>query len=60
MKWTLGEYIEYLEEPKILINPWRSVRLFDNDLLETLTMGPWYMIPLGILPIVWYLLTLNQ
>jgi 4-hydroxysphinganine ceramide fatty acyl 2-hydroxylase len=59
-KWTLKDYLEYLDEPKILINPWRSIILFDNPLLEAITIAPWYMIPLGILPIAWFLLTLNE
>jgi hypothetical protein len=57
--WTLADYNKYLEEPKTLVNPWRSVRMFDNWLLETITMGPWQLTPLGILPIVFYFLNQN-
>lgn len=59
-KWTLEEYNKYLEEPKTLCNPWRSVRLFDNPIIEAITMGPWYLTPICILPWVLYLLSLNS
>ena len=56
-EWNLEEYNEYLDNPKVLISPWRSVRLFDNWLVETVTMGPWYMTPITVIPIVWYFLS---
>ena len=57
--WTLSDYNKYLEEPKTLVNPWRSVRMFDNWFMETITMGPWQLTPIGILPIVIYYLSQN-
>ena len=56
-KWTLDDYINYLEEPKMLINPWRNVKLFDNVALEWITGGPWYMTPVVTLPVAcWYVI----
>ena len=55
--WNMEEYNEYLDNPKLLINPWRSVVLFDNWFIETITMGPWYMTPLTVIPIVLYFLS---
>jgi len=58
-KWTLKEYNEYLELPKTLVNPWRSVKLFDNWLLEFVTRAPWYGTPIGIYPITIYYMLQN-
>jgi len=59
-KWTIKDYQHFLDEPKILLNPWRSVTIFDNIVLECLTRGPWWAIPLGILPIAFYLASLSN
>ena len=40
--WNLEEYNDYLDNPKVLINPWRPMKLFDNVFLETITQGPWF------------------
>ena len=56
----MEEYNEYLDNPKLLISPWRSVRLFDNTLIETVTMGPWYMTPIACIPIICYFLSCAQ
>ena len=54
-EWTLEDYVNYCEQPKMLINPWRNVRLFDNDALEWITGGPWFMTPVVTLPVAyWY------
>lgn len=55
--WTLEEYIQYLEEPKLLINPWRNVKLFDNWFLEAITQGPYWMTPVATLPVAYYFWT---
>lgn len=34
------------------------MRLFDNPIIETITMGPWFMTPLTVVPIVCYFLSL--
>lgn len=34
MKWTLKEYLAFLDEPKTLINPIRGIRLFENEFVE--------------------------
>ena len=59
-EWNLKEYIDYLEEPKLLITPWRTVKLFDNWFLETITQGPYWLTPIATLPFVYYFLTLAQ
>jgi hypothetical protein len=45
-------YIHYIQSPKVMTNPIRDVRLFENPILERFTMTPWYLIPLIWLPIV--------
>jgi len=55
----MAQYREYLDKPKTLVNPWRSVKLFDNIILETVTMGPWQLTPIGFLPWVVYFLMIN-
>ena len=42
------------------MNPWRSVRLFDDWFCETVTMGPWYMTPIACIPIIYYFLSCAQ
>ena len=59
-EWTLEEYVQYLEEPKILLNPWRQVKLFDNWFLENFTQGPWWMVPVCTLPVSYYFMTFAQ
>ena len=54
LNWTLKEYRKFIDQPKSLLNPWRSVRFFDNIILETITMGPWFLTPVVILPLVIY------
>jgi cytochrome b involved in lipid metabolism len=56
---NIHEYRTYLAQPRTLINPWRTVRLFDNPILEAITQGPWQQTPVGFLPIVVYLLWIN-
>jgi 4-hydroxysphinganine ceramide fatty acyl 2-hydroxylase len=51
------EYLKFVNEPKHLINPIRSIFLFDNFILENLTRTPWYFIPLAwIGPIIYFIL----
>ena len=59
-QWNLDQYNDYLDAPKVLINPWRSVRLFDNPIAELITMGPWQQTPIACLPTVAYFLNQTQ
>jgi len=52
----LKDYIEFINEPKHLINPIREARLMNNDFLEANTKTEWYMIPLFFTPQVIYML----
>jgi 4-hydroxysphinganine ceramide fatty acyl 2-hydroxylase len=54
------DYVLYINEPKHLINPVRDVRLFENDLLESLTKTSWFMIPLCWLPMSYLALYLHN
>jgi 4-hydroxysphinganine ceramide fatty acyl 2-hydroxylase len=58
--WTLEEYIQYLEEPKVLINPWRNVKLFDNWFFEEITQGPYWMTPVVTFPVAYYYWTQRE
>jgi 4-hydroxysphinganine ceramide fatty acyl 2-hydroxylase len=59
-RFTLDDYHEFLAQPKTLVNPWRTVRLFDNPIMEAITMGPWQQTPLGFGPIAAYLMYMNE
>ena len=52
LKWD--EYIEYINQPKHLVNPIRDLILFDNPFLEFLTKTPWYAVPAAWLPWIMY------
>jgi len=56
LDWSFEEYVQFINEPKHLVNPIRDVRLFDNEILEFLTRTPWYAIPLGYAPAMAYFL----
>ena len=51
-EWTFEEYYTYINEPKHLVNPVRNLRLFDNDICETLTMTPWWGILVCYAPLI--------
>jgi len=57
---NLEEYVEFINEPKHLVNPIRSLRLFDNPILEFFTMTPWFAIPLGWAPAIIYYFSLSD
>lgn len=52
LKWD--DYIQFINEPKHLVNPSRDLILFENKFLEFFTMTPWYAIPLGWGPLIIY------
>ena len=41
-KMTFDQYMDFLHYPKVLVNPVRSVVLFENPVLEFLTKSPWW------------------
>jgi len=43
---ALKDYIEYINEPKILTNPVRDIILFENTFLEMCSKSYWWMIPM--------------
>jgi len=51
---SLEEYIEFINEPKHLINPVRSIIILDNPFFEMLTKTPWFFIPIGWAPMLVY------
>lgn len=57
---TLEEYIEFINEPKHLVNPIRSLKIFNSNFLEAFTKTPWYAIPLGWTPAIIYYLNLSD
>lgn len=44
--WSFKEYSQYINEPKILTNPVRDIRLFEADWAEYLSLAPWWLIPI--------------
>lgn len=56
--WTFDEYVEFINEPKHLVNPVRDVKLFHFYPFEFVTQSPWWGIPLYYIPLlVYYLMT---
>lgn len=51
---TLDEYIQFINEPKHLVNPIRSLKIFDTEFLEFFSKTPWYAIPIGWTPYILY------
>ena len=45
---TFKEYKNFVEEPKVLINPKRSLIVFENPFLEYFVKTPWYHLMLYI------------
>ena len=53
---TWDEYVQFINEPKHLVNPVRDIKLFDNPFLEIFTSTPWYLIPICYFPPIAYCL----
>jgi len=47
-------YLQFINEPKHLVNPVREIRLFDNPILELGVCTPWYFIPIAYFPVIYY------
>lgn len=45
-EWKFEDYVQWINEPKHIVNPIRDVKLFGNPFLEAITMSPWYLIPI--------------
>jgi hypothetical protein len=52
LKWD--DYIQFINEPKHLVNPIRDVIVFDNKYMELITKTPWWLIILAYAPLVTY------
>jgi 4-hydroxysphinganine ceramide fatty acyl 2-hydroxylase len=48
--YTREQYIQFINEPKHLINPVRDCRMFNPDFVEFFSKTPWYGIPLFYIP----------
>ena len=59
-EWTHADYIKYLAEPKILLSPWRNVKLFENPFMEWITQGPYWMTPVMIFPVAYWFMQAAQ
>ena len=55
-KWSFEEYVQYINEPKLLVNPVRDIKMFDNAFLEYFSRTPWWVIPPAWLPYELYCL----
>jgi 4-hydroxysphinganine ceramide fatty acyl 2-hydroxylase len=54
-KMKLDEYLEFIHDPKHMINPPEAI-LFENKFLEIFTKTPWWVIPLLWVPGILYYL----
>ena len=54
------DYLQFINEPKHLINPIRDVILFENPYIEMFTKTPWWMIPLCWAWPVYYFLSTSD
>lgn len=54
------DYIEYINQPKHLVNPVRDIVLFDNYFLEFFSKTPWYGVPIAWLPFIYYYLSSSE
>ena len=52
--------MKFINDPKLLINPVRDVKLFENPILEKLSMSPWWFIPLFWYPFAFTLLSWSE
>jgi 4-hydroxysphinganine ceramide fatty acyl 2-hydroxylase len=57
---TFEQYVEFVTEPKLLINPVRDVILFNTPFLEIFSKTSWYAIPIAWFPFIFYYLSLNE
>ena len=53
--WDFDTYSEWINEPKILTNPVRDIKLFHSPIMESLSMAPWWLIPLAYSPVLYLL-----
>jgi 4-hydroxysphinganine ceramide fatty acyl 2-hydroxylase len=58
-EWTFEEYYSYINDPKVLVNPIRDVKLFDNVVMEYLSRAEWWYIPLVYIPYSLYFVSLS-
>ena len=59
-KITREQYVQFIEEPKHLINPVRDVILFNSPYLEVFSKTPWYAIPIAWAPFLAYYISMNE
>ena len=52
--WSYEDYMQYINEPKHLVNPVRNLWLFDFQPLEIVTMTPMWLIPVAYAPLCYY------
>lgn len=46
----MEDYLQFINEPKHLVNPIRDIRLFDTGFIEFFSSTPWWVIPLAYAP----------
>ena len=56
---THEEYMAFIREPKILSDPTKQIRIFNEDFFEFFSSTPWYAVPLAWLPTIVLILTLH-
>ena len=52
--WSYEDYMQYINEPKHLVNPVRNLWLFDFQPLEIVTMTPAWLIPVAYAPLCYW------
>lgn len=52
--WDWNDYMEYINEPKHLVNPVRDVWLFDFYPLEVATKTPAWLVLIAYIPLMYW------
>ena len=47
---TREEYFEFIDTPKHI---GANSKLFDSNFLEMFSSSPWWMVPIGVIPLLW-------
>jgi len=53
-KLNLEDYTNFINDPKHLTKPGEKMRMFDNEICETLSNTPWYHVPMFWFPVATY------
>ena len=49
--WQFEDYVQYINDPKVFVNPVKDIIMFDNPVIEVLSKTPWWVIPIAYTPL---------